>query len=149
MKFIADAMLGGLGRILRMLGIDCLYFTGRAEELIISARREDRIVLTRNTKLKGREGIIFISEPKLIDQLKKLDRTYDIMKIAKPLTRCLICNEEITLVLKEDIKDKVPYYTYLNFDEFYRCPVCNRIYWNGSHRKGMANLIERIVDALD
>lgn len=142
-------MLGGLGRLLRMLGIDCSSFSGHTEELLVSAKREGRIILTRNTHLKCRRGVIFISSQRLIDQLKDLNREYDIRKNANPLSRCLLCNKELLPVAKEDVKDQIPYYTYLHFDEFYQCPGCNRIYWNGSHRKGMERRIRRIVDALN
>ncbi|RKX69851.1 hypothetical protein DRP53_06885 [candidate division WOR-3 bacterium] len=148
MRFIADGMLGGLGRVLRMLGIDCSHFSGPAVQLLLIAKRENRIILTRNTRLKGRKGVIFISSQRIIDQLKELNQNCDIKKLIRPLTRCLICNVEIVPIDKEAVKERIPYYTYLHFDEFYTCPSCHRIYWNGSHRKGMEERVQSYLDAL-
>lgn len=148
MRFIADGMLGGLGRLLRMLGVDCSSYSGSQEGLIIQAKKEGRIILTRNTRLRKREGVVFITPLRLIDQLQKINQIYDIKGTSHPLTRCLICNEKIRPVSREEVRDKIPYYTYLHFEEFYQCPICNRIYWNGSHRQEMEERIKRIVDAL-
>ncbi len=57
-RFIADAHLGGLARLLRMSGFDTLYdnhFHDDEIERISSA--EDRIVLTRDRELLKRRGI--------------------------------------------------------------------------------------------
>ncbi|HID32072.1 MAG TPA: hypothetical protein EYP24_01680 [bacterium (Candidatus Stahlbacteria)] len=149
MRFIANGMLGGLGKTLRMLGINCTFFSGPEEKLIITARQEGRTVLTRNTKLRGKEGVIFIKGLKVIDQLRELDKKLSIREEFRPLSRCLICNVGIIPIEKVEVKDRVPYYTFLHFEKFYSCPICQRIYWDGSHKKQMEQRIKRIIDALD
>ncbi|MGC8936370.1 MAG: DUF5615 family PIN-like protein, partial [Candidatus Methanomethylicaceae archaeon] len=52
MRFVADAMLGRLARWLRLLGYDTAYDqTLDDEKLIEIAKRENRILLTRDGKL--------------------------------------------------------------------------------------------------
>ena len=52
MKFVVDRMLGKLAKGLRMLGYDTIYYRGEdVGPLIQLARQEDRVILTRNTKL--------------------------------------------------------------------------------------------------
>ena len=58
---------------------------------------------------------------------------------------CLECNEKLTPVKKESVRDKVPYFTYKHFDEFTMCPNCQKVYWKGSHYKKM---VKTIKDAL-
>ncbi|MCK7525684.1 MAG: Mut7-C RNAse domain-containing protein [Ignavibacteriales bacterium] len=52
MTFVADCMLGRLAKWLRILGFDVLYFS-KAEDpdLVAIARREGRVLLTRDTGL--------------------------------------------------------------------------------------------------
>ncbi len=52
MTFVADCMLGRLAKWLKILGFDVLYFS-KAEDrdLVEIARREGRVLLTRDTGL--------------------------------------------------------------------------------------------------
>ncbi|MCS7228235.1 MAG: Mut7-C RNAse domain-containing protein, partial [Endomicrobia bacterium] len=51
----------------------------------------------------------------------------------KFFSRCSICNIYVQPIEKHNVKDKVPQYVYNIIDEFFYCPECNRIYWQGSH----------------
>ena len=57
MTFVADCMLGRLAKWLRILGFDVLYFP-KAEDpaLVEIARREGRVLLTRDTGLIETDG---------------------------------------------------------------------------------------------
>ena len=78
MKFIVDATLGKLAKEMRVLGYDTVYYGGNDfHELIQLARQQERVVLTRNTRLtaKGvRCNIILITEDSPPLQLKELLR---------------------------------------------------------------------------
>ena len=51
-RFIADVMLGSLAKWLRILGFDTLYFKDIDDrELIKRAKQEQRVLLTRDTRL--------------------------------------------------------------------------------------------------
>ena len=56
--FIADAMLGRLARWMRFLGFDTLYFHDiKDSRLIRIAREQDRVILTRDTRLVQIKGV--------------------------------------------------------------------------------------------
>ena len=58
LRFVADAHLGGLARLLRMLGFDAVYSNTIADEQIRDlAQAEGRIVLTRDRELLKRREI--------------------------------------------------------------------------------------------
>ena len=51
-RFVADAMVGKLARWLRVIGVDVLYDPSLDDhELVALARRERRVLLTRDTPL--------------------------------------------------------------------------------------------------
>ncbi|MBI2903001.1 MAG: hypothetical protein HYY12_05370 [Candidatus Methylomirabilis oxyfera] len=54
MRLVADAMLGRLAKWLRVLGYDTLYWRGDDAGLLRLAVAEDRLVLTRDTRLPAR-----------------------------------------------------------------------------------------------
>ena len=57
-KFIADCMLGKLVKWLRIFGYDTTYITCSTDSfLILSARKDNRILLTRDTHLIQKRNI--------------------------------------------------------------------------------------------
>ena len=48
-------------------------------------------------------------------------------------SRCPNCNTKLRSVPKEKIAGKVEKNTYLHYDEFWRCPRCGQVYWQGAH----------------
>jgi len=48
-------------------------------------------------------------------------------------SRCTICNVELESVEKDKIKHKVPEYVFETQEDFVACPVCQRVYWQGTH----------------
>lgn len=149
MKFIADRMLGKLGKWLRILGYDTVYFNGDdIEKLKKLAIDEERIILTRNKKihfneLKGK--IVWIEENNPYLQLKELILKGLISSPEKKLfSRCLLCNKELESISKSEIKGMVPDYIYISHKEFFICPQCKRIYWPGTHLKNMKIKLEEL-----
>lgn len=148
-KFIADAMLGRLARWLRFLGYDTLYYPHIPDNVLIGiALKEDRIILTRDTRLvksKSLKSFILISSENTEKQLE------EVLNILKPerikfMSRCLVCNGIISDVIdKELIRELVPEYVYLNNNKFYRCNQCSKIYWEGSHTKNFINKINKFL----
>lgn len=143
-RFLADAMLGKLARWLRVLGWDTEYVKDkRAEELLERARKEERVLLTRRQGLKDKY-LIFIETETLKDQLRQLEGLYRILTNAEPFRRCIECNAELEEVSKDDVKGKVPFFTYETQETFYRCPRCDKIFWPGSHYRAMLRKVEEL-----
>ena len=143
-RFICDGMLGKLCKLLRIVGIDASY-SNEGMAILLTARKEDRIILTRNTRLRGKEKIFFIETTRPARQLFDIISTYDLWDEIAPFARCVVCNERLIIVEKENIKDKIPYYTFNNFDKYAQCPCCDRVYWKGSHYQNMMKEVEAIL----
>jgi uncharacterized protein with PIN domain len=45
---------------------------------------------------------------------------------------------------KEEVEDRLPLRTRRDFDDFHRCPQCDRIYWKGSHFDRLVALVEDV-----
>lgn len=144
-KFICDGMLGKLSRLLRMIGIDTAY-SNKGMAILLSARREERVILTRNSRLKGREDVFFVEATTPEQQLRALVERYGLWPDIEPFSRCVLCNERLVPVEKAAVRAKVPYFTYQHHDEYARCPACGRIYWKGSHYMNMLKEIEVALD---
>lgn len=138
MKFIVDEMLGRLAKWLRMLGYDTVYKTPTTDSILVNqAFREQRIIITRDTRLVERKYIprfIVIKSDKYTEQLKQI--VTELGLVPDPglfFSRCLLCNTEIESVSKDIVKYKVPPYVYETQGCFLHCPRCDKIYWSGTH----------------
>ena len=141
--FAADMMLGRLARWMRLLGYDVLYRNPVGDaELIRLARAQDRVLLTRDTRLVRRCGVgehLLLSENDPMEQLGRVVVSYP----PDPhgfLSRCAHCNARLRACGREAVRDRVPEHVYLSCSRFAACPECGRVYWPGSH---LAGLVER------
>ncbi|HIJ00374.1 MAG: uncharacterized protein PWQ88_1058 [Candidatus Methanomethylophilaceae archaeon] len=143
MRFICDEMFGSLARWLRMIGEDTLYLRDvDDDEIIRVAREEGRFLLTRDKELHRRYPYsMYIDENDLDRQLAKVIEELG-LRVDREKGRCTLCNGELDIVEREEVAGRVPKYTYLSHDHFYRCRECGKIYWKGSHW-------ERIRDGLE
>jgi uncharacterized protein with PIN domain len=149
-KFIADAMLGKLARWLRVLGCDVEYFSSIGDrELVELAARTGRLILTRDTLLVRRRGArnnhFFVEGDDFRNQLRQVVEHFDIDPSARFLTRCLGCNALLAEIEKSAALERVPSYIYETQVEFRVCPICSGIYWQGTHRQGMARELEECL----
>src|SRR4030042_770218 len=148
MKFLVTRELGRLATWLRILGYDAVYFDkNNLGSLMIAALRDNRVILPRNRRLSGNRGvkIVFIENEKIKLQVKEF---LEALKI-KPdpgmlFSRCIICNEKLTDIEKEKIKNKVPEYVFNTAQDFVSCPHCKRIYWQGTHWGNVNKTLEEI-----
>ena len=134
-RFLCDATVIKLAKWMRFLGIDTLIaHEYKTKALLDIAKKENRIILTRNRrflKIKS-ENIHVLKSDFLFEELREVIITFRIKHPAL-LTRCSKCNTVLLDVEKEKVKGKVPYFTFKHHNEFKFCPVCNKIYWKGSH----------------
>jgi len=149
MRFIADAMLGRLARWLRLLGFDTLYFADISDSRLLRiAMEQERIILTRDTHLIERKGIKEYLLLKENDTFKQLHEVIDTLKIKEfnPLSRCVHCNGLLTkIVNKNEIKESIPEFVFLNFNLFLKCPDCGKVYWEGTHPEKFREKLSEIL----
>jgi len=145
-KFVADAMLGRLAKWLRVLGYDTLYYRGtEAEPLLSIARREERVLLTRNTRISTEEeapDVLLISDDHWDAQLRQVVERFNLAEPRRAFTRCVNCNTALWPLSREQAKERVPEHIYHVHLTFRVCPLCQRVYWQGSHQKRMQAMIQ-------
>jgi hypothetical protein len=136
-RFAADRMLGRLARWLRILGHDVAYGPHLCgPTLVACARREGRVILTRDTHLTRRRELpshLFLRSDHFRDQLREVDAALPLGG-AGLLSRCLDCNRSLEVVARETVRDRVPPFVFETAERFERCPGCSRLYWPATHR---------------
>jgi uncharacterized protein with PIN domain len=148
-KFIADGMLGKLARWLRMLGQDVKYSNQSDDaELVAIAEKEQQVLLTRDLELYQHavaKGInaFYVEGRTEAEKLAELAERFDFsLTIDLRRSRCPRCNTRIRLTPKETIAEKVEKNTLIHYDEFWKCPKCGQVYWQGAHWKGIQATLE-------
>ena len=149
MRFIVDCMLGKLAKWLKILGFDALFFSKiEDEELLAIARKEKRILLTRDTGLIQKAKHIetlFLESENWRQQVGQVLEHFDLWGKIDSHTRCIACNVELKSLPKKNAKNLVTPFVYKHADSFALCPGCGRVFWRGTHFKDMEHEIEEIL----
>ena len=145
-KFLCDVMVEGLAKHLRCVGIDAaIPYSKKPEsrELIDQARKENRVLLTRDSKLLRHEYLIknqIYRVKNLLknEQLLEVIETFQ-LKICEDqlMSRCTKCNGRFIqkpLTAEEASEAAKGFQVIPNclFDsnlEFWQCMDCNQLYW--------------------
>lgn len=150
LRFIADAHLGGLARMLRMLGFDTLYRNDfKDEDIRVISVRDGRVVLTRDRELLKCGDIThgcYVHALRPMDQWKEVVDRLQLQRDAQPFTLCLHCNEPLQQIDKSAVIDLLPAQVAKYYERFCTCPACKRIYWEGSHWKRMRSWLDQLAN---
>lgn len=148
-RFVADAHLGGLARLLRMAGFDTLYDNGyHDEEIERIAREEGRVLLTRDRELLKRRTVelgCYLHAIDPAEQLRELLARLQLAGELRPFTLCLHCNLPLRPVAKETVLEQLPPRVSATQDEFTTCDACRRVYWKGSHHARMCAMLDSVA----
>ena len=68
------------------------------------------------------------------------------LKPSLELNYCPHCLGKLKPVSPEEVRDKIPYYSYRCGKNFTICPDCGRVYWEGGHKKLMDKALLRIKE---
>ncbi len=155
MKFLADGMLGKLARWLRMLGQDVTYSTKLNDnQLLELAKAEQRALLTRDFELYKRaiaRGLdaFYVEDKTEAGRLAAVSKRYGIsLEINMEKSHCPVCNAPLKATQKEELKDALEKNTYIYYDQFWRCPNCGQIYWQGAHWKQITNTLKQAQEKI-
>ena len=143
MKLLCDHMLGTLAKWLRFMGYDTAYpEPGPDRELLEQTRAEGRTLLTRDKELAAREpDAVLVRSDRLDDQIREVVSALS-LRLIDPLSRCSVCNEPLVSISPGDLKYLVPAGVRSRHRDFWRCPSCQRVYWQGSHWDKMIQRLE-------
>jgi uncharacterized protein with PIN domain len=150
MRFLCDEMLVRLARLLRAAGYDTYLAAGGEpdDELIRTARREGRILVTRDKRLAAAfEESVLVSGWGVEAEAHSLSRAVVLDWEFAPFTRCVMDNAHLREATAEEIA-ALPERTRTLAGPFRVCPSCGRSYWPGSHVRRMeARLADLARDA--
>lgn len=149
LRFLVDANVNRLGRLLRLLGLDAasdrtLDDAGLAERAV----RESRVLLTRDRGLCRRKNVgwarlLRANHPH--GQLREVLWFFGLKPPFAVFTRCLDCNEVLAPVDKARVLHRLEPKTRLYYHEFRLCPCCGKVFWAGSHHRAMLGSLADLV----
>ncbi|WP_342678132.1 Mut7-C RNAse domain-containing protein [Methanofollis sp. UBA420] len=144
-RFLADRMLGVLTRHLRLMGYDTLSANaltpGNPREdtvLLAIAETDGRILLTRDAELARRAGGrgVYIRSADVMEQERQLvDR--GLIRQEFTFDRCSVCNTPLRPAQKKEVLGAAYAPRKPEGLSFFWCPICRRLYWEGSHTARM------------
>lgn len=147
-RFFADAMLGRLARWLRTLGYDTAYDDGIEDaDLVRRAIGEGRYILTRDRRLPEEwrvEGCLVLGAEETMEQLAEVISAYGLSRPSRLFSRCRECNAVLEPAARDEVSHRVPSRVWEREEAFYRCPGCDRVYWEGTHTERMRAVLERV-----
>jgi uncharacterized protein with PIN domain len=150
-RFVADSHLGGLARLLRMLGLDTLYDNHYTDVAIRALAAADaRTILTRDRDLLKCRDVThgcYVHALKPPEQLREVVERLQLAGKARPFTLCLHCNLPLRPIEKAQVLDRLPPSVAANQNVFRYCSGCSRVYWPGDHYRRMNELLNGLVPA--
>lgn len=150
MKFIVDNMLGKLSRWLCIMGFDAKYSRNLDDDdIIIIARNEKRIILTKDVGLY-KKALYRNLETYYVEGNTEQEKLADLslkngLKLELELseTRCPFCNKKLKRVNKKEVEHKLEKRTLGIYNDFWQCLECKKVYWHGSHWKKIFESIKK------
>lgn len=145
MKFLVDLQLAGLAKWLRFCGFDTEPLRlSRTDPKSLPPPHPDTYILTRQETFKGlaRPDLLIITATQPVAQLEETLRRLRVSRRdLSPLSRCSRCNDPLTPVHRDRVQGRVPEHIFHYHQQFYECPRCHRLFWPGSHLKGICERI--------
>jgi uncharacterized protein len=154
-RFIIDLNCGKLAKWLRMIGYDARLFDHRDDKYLIhTALAENRIIITRDTKIMLRRVVVMgqlkallVTSDEPLRQIRQVIKALDLNPDFNPFSLCLECNQPLVKISKEDVKDRIPPYVSSTQSQYVECPDCRRVYWQGTHWQSMVKKLDELIDS--
>jgi len=152
MKFLVDQTLGGLAKWLRFCGFDATLVRLPLDKPRCWPHPQPQThILTRQiaaAHLK-RPDLLVLTAAEPEAQLEEVIRRLQIpLRRLKPLSRCSHCNDPLILLDREQVLGRVPEHVFHYQEQFSECPRCHRVYWPGSHIRGISQTLREKLEKL-
>ena len=152
MKFLCDAMLGGLAKWLRAAGYDTYYAREGTDisdgSLVRMAQNEDRVLLTSDRGFLERKpvrdeevSLLVVPHLTLEEQLRLVAGSFGLVR---RFSRCMECNGELETAQLGAVADRVPPGVIRDHQSFFCCRGCGRVFWHGSHWERIEGRLGRV-----
>ena len=149
MKLRCDQMLIKLGRWLRIAGYDTAIITKSMpdRDIVQKALDEGSLFITRDnhfTEIKKAKNIlVYLQANTIEDCISALNKQLSIDWTKTAFSRCIVCNQPLDTIEKQQVENEVPSTVQKDFETFWCCSCCKKIYWQGSHTKRMRATLVR------
>ncbi len=154
MRFLCDAMLGGLAKWLRAAGYDAYYAREGTDvsdrTLTAKALQEGRVLLTsdegfleRKPVRDGSMGFLMVPHLPLEDQLRIVVEHF---QLVRRQSRCMVCSGGLDTASPEAVADRVPPGVLRDHERFFLCRDCGRAFWHGTHWQRISDRLDRVFD---
>jgi hypothetical protein len=152
MKFLVDWPLGGLAKWLRFCGFDAtLVRLAPDQPQGWPPPKPQTHILTRQVaceRLK-RPDLLVLATAEPDAQLEEvIQRLHLRPRHFNPLGRCSHCNEPLTPLDRDLVLGRVPEHVFHYHQQFSECPRCHRVYWPGSHIRGITGTLREKLEKL-
>ena len=146
-------MLGRLSKWLVIMGQNCLYIRKKpGQEIIQEALDDDRILLTRDTRLIADKKVgkhLFIKSDHLEQQLIQVLYHFSIDPLAQAFQRCVRCNVALRPANFKTAGAAIPDHVHQTQETLAFCLGCNRYYWGATHKEKMLKRLVQIKQAIN
>ena len=146
-RFLCDEMLKGLAKWLRFLGFSTEITANTSRIMQVLENEPSAIFLTRSRKharIFPENSVFVLQSDDVAEQLQELNREFSLFNRMKFLSLCSVCNIPIEPIEKAEIQGQIPERVWESFQEFWKCPVCGRIYWEGGHVQRLKDKLRRM-----
>jgi uncharacterized protein with PIN domain len=150
MKFLVDWPLGGLAKWLRFCGFDAtLMRLAPGQPQNWPPPRPQTHILTRQAvgaRLK-RPDLLVLAAAEAEAQLEEvIQRLHISPHHLHPLSRCSHCNDPLVPLDRNLVQGRVPEHVFHYQRQFSECPRCHRVYWPGSHIRGITGILRNKLE---
>jgi len=146
-------MLGKLTRWLRILGHDTTYSSNIDDPRLIEiAKEEGRTLLTKDLELyrqalTKRVRAFYLQGTTEEERLAELSRRFNLeLGVNVTTSRCPKCNTEVKPIPRAEAIDRVEESTSAYYQEFWECPECSQVYWQGAHWKRIRKTLQTATE---
>jgi uncharacterized protein with PIN domain len=152
MKFLVDWPLGGLTKWLRFCGFDStLVRLAPDQPQSWPPPRPQIHILTRQVFCKRlkRPDLLVLEGGEPEAQLEEVIRRLHISPCHfNLLSRCSHCNDPLVPLDRDLVQGRVTEHVFHYHRQFSECPRCHRVYWPGSHIRGITKTLREKLEKL-